>query len=167
MDSDFISNALRTIGRDLDLRGLKTFSLRCEDDLFVVDAGYQSPPASTPVTLHYCRKDIEQLERKAVESCDYLSATRKFIYLGEILSAIGMYIADKAGHLLTLSNMASTETTPVIDIEYTTVQGDRMVEHLTDADVYALCIRGYKRRQRKQSANDVRFTRFSSLQEGM
>ena len=166
MHIDFISKALGTIGQDLDLRGLKTFSVKCEDGLFVVDAGYQSPPAFTPVTLHYCRKDLEQLERKAEERCDYLSGTRKFIYLSEMLSAIGTYVADKTGQLLTLSNIASTETTAVIDIEYETIQGDRMVEHLTAADVYALCIQSYKRRQR-QAANDIRFTRFSSLQEGM
>jgi hypothetical protein len=166
MHTDFTSKALGTIGQDLDLRGLKTFSIRCEDGLFVIDAGYQSPPASTPVTLHYGRKDIEQLERNAEERCDHLSATRKFIYLSEILSAIATYVADKTGHLLTLSNTASGETTPVIDIEYMTIQGDRMVEHLTAADVYALCIQSYKRRQR-QATNDIRFTRFSSLQEGM
>ena len=166
MHIDFTSKALGTIGQDLDLRGLKTFSVKCDDGLFVVDAGYQSPPAFTPVTLHYCRKDIEQLERKAEERCDYLSASRKFIYLSEMLSAIGTYVADKTGQLLTLSNIASTETTAVIDIEYETIQGDRMVEHLTAADVYALCIQSYKRRQR-QATNDIRFTRFSSLQEGM
>ena len=166
MHIDFTSKALGTIGQDLDLRGLKTFSVKCEDGLFVVDAGYQSPPAFMPVTLHYCRKDIEQLERKAEERCDYLSASRKFIYLSEMLSAIGTYVADKTGQLLTLSNIASTETTAVIDIEYETIQGDRMVEHLTAADVYALCIQSYKRRQR-QATNDIRFTRFSSLQEGM
>ena len=56
MDSNFTSKALGTIGQDLDLRGLKTFSIKCEDGLFVVDAGYQSPPAFTPVTLHYAEK---------------------------------------------------------------------------------------------------------------
>ena len=166
MDSNFTSKALGMIGQDLDLRGLKTFSIRCEDGLFVVDAGYQSPPALTPVTLHYCRKDIEQLQREAEERCDHLSATRKFIYLSEILSVIGTYIADKTGHLLILSNIASTEARPIIDIEYMTIQGDRMVEHLTATDVYALCIQNYKRRQR-QATNDIRFTRFSSLHEGM
>lgn len=165
MSYSFNLEPLRTIGADLDLRGIKTFAIRCEADLFVVDAGYQSPPAATPVTLHYARKDIEQLDRKAREQSDYLSATRSFIYLSEILSSVATYVGDKGARLLSLSNNASTETMPVIDIEFETVQSDRMFERLTGSMIYALCVRNHKRRGRNQDLNDNRFTRFSSLQE--
>lgn len=166
MFNSFTPEALRTVGEDLDLRGLKTFAIRCEADLFVIDAGYQSPPAATPVTLHYAPKDIEDLDRKARERSDYLSATRSFIYLSEILSAIGTHVSDKGARLLSLSNNASTETMPVIDVEYETAQSERMFERLTSSDIYALCVRDHKRRGRKPNLNDIRYTRFSSLQEG-
>jgi len=165
MWNSFTSEVLRTVGEDLDLRGIKTFAMRCEADLFVVDAGYQSPPAATPVTLHYARKDIEELDRKARERNDYLSATRSFIYLSKILSSIGTYVGDKGANLLSLSNIASTESMPVIDIEYETVQSDRMFERLTDSDVYALCVKDHKRKGRRPGLNDTRYSRFSSLQE--
>jgi hypothetical protein len=165
MWNSFTSEAFRTIGEDLDLRGIKTFAIRCEDDLVVVEAGYQSPPAVTPVTLHYARKDIEELDRKARERNDYLSATRSFIYLSKILSSIGTHVSDKRARLLSLSNIASTGTVPVIDIEYETAQSDRVFERLTDSDVYALCVRDHKRRVRRPSLSDTRYTRFSSLQE--
>jgi hypothetical protein len=159
MRSDFTSEALRTIGHDLDLRGLKTFSIRCDDDVFVVDAGYQPPPAAMPVTLHYCRKDIEQLKRKAEERCDDLSITTNFIYLTETLSAIATYIQDKAGHLVSISNKSA-----VIETEYEAAQRRGCIlERLTDADVYSLCIRSHKRRQKRQISNALRFTRFSSV----
>ena len=164
MWNSFTSEALRIVGEDLDLRGIKTLAMRCEADLVVVDAGYQSPPAATPVTIHYARKDIEELDRKARERNDYLSTTRNFIYLSKILSSIGTYVGDKEARLLSLSNIASTEAMPVIDIEYETVQGDRTFERLTDADVYALCVRDHKRRGRRPSLNNTRYTRFSSLQ---
>lgn len=67
MRSSFNPDDLRMIGEDLDLRGIKTFAIRCEADLFIVIAGYQSPPAATPVTLHYTLNDIEQLIRTAQE----------------------------------------------------------------------------------------------------
>ena len=165
MWNSFTSETLRTVGEDLDLRGIKTVALRCEADLIVVDAGYQSPPAPTPVTLHYARKDIEELDRKAREGNDYLSATRSFIYLSKILSSIGTYVGDKGARLLSLSNIASTGTVHVIDIEYDTAQSDRMFERLTDSDVYALCVRDHKRRVRRTSLSDTRYTRFTSLQE--
>jgi hypothetical protein len=162
MSSTFTSETLRAIGNDLDLRGIKTFSLRRETDLFIVDGGYQAPPASTPVTVHYCRKDIEELSRKAAESSDYLFRSRTFIYRSEILSAIGTYVEDKPGNLVSISNLGSTETAPVIEIAYDT-DSEQVIERLTDADVYALCIRGHKRRQRREASSDIRFTRFSSL----
>src|SRR5690349_4673394 len=76
---------LRSIGEDLELRGIKTFIIRCEDDFFIVDGGYQSPPAATPVSLYYSTTDISELERKVRERNGYL---RSFIYLPEILSSI-------------------------------------------------------------------------------
>ena len=159
MRNDFTSEALRIIGRDLDLRGLKTFSIRCDDDVFVVDAGYQAPPAAMPVTLHYCRKDIEQLKRNAEERCDDLSSTSNFIHLSETLSAIATYIQDRAGRLVSISKKSA-----VIETEYEAAQrGDRILERLTDADVYSLCIIGHKRRQKRRISNDLRFTRFSSV----
>ena len=165
MHTNFTSEALRTLGDDLDLRGIKTFAIRYEDDLLVVDGGYQSAPAATPVSLHYSPKDIEQLDRKARERSDYLSATRSFIYSSEILSSVGTYVSDKGGHVLSISNTSSTESMPVIDIEYETAQRERKFERLTDSDIYALCVRYHKRRGRKPSLNEVRYTRFSTLQE--
>jgi hypothetical protein len=164
MWNSFDSEALRSVGEDLDLRGLKTVALRCETDLIVVDAGYQPPPAVTPVTLHYAPKDIEDFDRKARERNDYLSATRKFIYLSKILSSIGTYVGDKSARLLSLSNLASTQTMRVIDIEYETVLGNLTFERLTDSEVYALCVRDHKRRGRRPTLNDNRYRRFSSLQ---
>lgn len=159
------SEALRTIGADLDLRGIKTFEIRCEPDRFVVDAGYQSPPAATPVTLHYTVDDIDQLNRKAREQSDYLSAIRSFIYLSEILSSVATYVEDKGARLLNLSNNASTETLPVIDIEFETAQRDRVFERLTGHAIYELCVRDHKRRMKRQNLNAHRFTRFSSMPE--
>ena len=165
MDNCFTSEALRTIGSDLDLRGIKTFSIKCDVDRFIVDGGYQSPPAATPVTLHYTQIDIAELERKAREQSDYRSAIRSFIYLSEILSSLATYVGDKGARLSSLSNNVSTETLPVIDIEYETDRGDRRSERLSGSAIYALCVRDHKRRVRRRNLNDNRLTRFSSMPE--
>ncbi len=103
------SEALRTIGQDLELRGIKTFFIKCEADLYVVEAGYQSPPAPTPVTLHYNLDDIEQLDRQARERSDRNSAVKDFLSLSQILWAIGSYVTSKGARLLSVSNNASTQ----------------------------------------------------------
>lgn len=165
MCNNFSSEALRSVGEDLDLRGIKTFAIRCEANLLMVDAGYQAPPAATPVTLHYALKDIEQLDRKAGERGDDLSAIKSFISLAEILSAIGTYVSDKGARLFGVSNIASTDNMPLIDMEYETVHGDRMFDRLTGSGIFALCVRDHKRRGRRLDLNRNRYTRFSSLAE--
>lgn len=162
MSTDHKVKGLHAIGEDLEFRGIRTFSIHCDGDFFVVEGGYQPPPASMPVTLHYSRKDIEELTRKAQERGDHLSARTSFIYEAEILPAIAAYVIGKDGELLSLTNTASSGSERVVDVEYETQSGERAVERLTDADVYALCVRAHKRRQREQIAQS-RFTRCSSV----
>ena len=163
MSVSFCPEALRTIGHDLDWRGIRTFLIRCEGNLFVVDAGYQSPPAVTPVTLHYTLSDIQRLDREAQERNDHVSPVKDFLSLSQILWAIGTYVSGKQARLLHVSNTASTGTMPVLKIEYETVQSDRVVDDLTGSAIYELCISMYK--LRGTSSISSRYTRFSVLSE--
>ena len=164
MSISLCSAALRTIGRDLDWRGIRTFLIRCEANLFVVEGGYQSPPAVTPVSLYYALSDIERLDREAREKNDHLSPVKDFLSLAEILWAVATYASSKQGRLLSVFNTASTVTMPVLKIEYETAQGDRVVEDLTGSAIYELCISMYKLRG-TSSINGSRYTRFSALPE--
>jgi hypothetical protein len=164
MPISLCSAALRTIGHDLDWRGIRTFLIRCEANLFVVEGGYQSPPAITPVSLYYALSDIERLEREARERNDHLSPVKDFLSLSQIFWAIGTYVSGKQGRLRSISNTASTGTMPVLKIEYETLQGDRLVDDLTGPAIYELCIRIYRLRG-TLSIDSSRYTRFSALNE--
>lgn len=164
MSASFCPEALRTIGCDLELRGIKTFLIRCEADLFVVDGGYQSPPAPTPVTLYYASNDIEQLDRKARERNDHLSPGKDFLSSSQILWTVATYVITKGGRLLCVSNNDGTEKMLVVKIEYETVHGDRVVDDLTGSGIYELCVSVYKLKG-TSSIKNIRYTRFSALQE--
>jgi hypothetical protein len=159
------SEALRSIGQDLELRGIKTFLIRCEADLYVVEAGYQSPPAATPVILHYTLNDVEQLNREARERNDHDSVIKDFLSLSEILWTIGTYVTNKGARLLTVSNNASTERMAVVKIEYETVQGARVIDDRMGSAIYELCVSVYK--LRATSNNSIQHTRLSALQENI
>src|SRR5262245_47186885 len=140
--------ALRAIGNDLEMRGVKTFVIRCEADLYVVEAGYQSPPAPTPVILHYTLDDIEQLDREGREGGDD-SGVKDFLRLSQILPAIGTYVGRKGARLLSVSNNALIAgTMPVVTIEYETAHGERVVDDRTGSAIYDMCVRIYKLRER-------------------
>lgn len=164
ISASFCADALRTIGHDLQLRGIKTFLVRCESDLFVVEGGYQSPPAITPITLHYGPGDIKQLNHNSRERNDHLSVGQDFLSLSKILWAIGTYVTGGGSRLLSISNTASTETMPVVQLEYETAQGGRVVDYLKGSALYELCFNVYKLRG-TSNINDARYTRFSALQE--
>jgi hypothetical protein len=162
ISASFCAEALRIIGHDLQLRGIKTFLVKCESDLFVVEGGYQSPPAITPVTLHYGPGDVTQLDRNSQERNDHLSAGQDFLSLSKILWAIGTYVTGGGSRLLSISNTTSTETMPVIQVEYETVQGDRVVDYLNGFSIYELCVSAYKL-WRAADIKDTRYNRFSAL----
>jgi hypothetical protein len=158
------AEALRIIGHDLDWRGIRTFFVRRDENIFVVEGGYQSPPAITPVTLHYALSDIERLEREAKERNDHLSPVKDFLSLAEILWAVAVSVSNKQSRLLSVSNTPSTETMPILKIEYETAQGDRVIDDLTGAAIYDLGISIYKLRG-TSSINGSRYRRFSALND--
>ena len=144
------SKPLRAIGQDLEARGIKTFVVRCEADLYIVEAGYQSPPAPTPVTLYYTLDDIEQLDREGREGDNCNSGVKDFLSLSQILWAIDTYVGRKGARLRSVSNNALTGTMPVIKIEYQTAQGEQVVEDRTGSAIYDMCISFYKLRGRSR-----------------
>jgi len=154
------SEALRIIGRDLDLRGIRTFIVRSDADGFIVTGGYQPPPAIMPVTLHYAPSDIEGLHVESNKGV-CLTPTKDFLSLAESLSAIANYVTRKHGRLISVSNTASTATTPVIIIKYALVNCDPIVEILKGPAIYELCICVYKTETASKELS--RFTRFSDL----
>lgn len=162
--ASFSPEALRTVGHDLDLRGIKTFAIVCESDFLVAQAGYQSPPAVTPLILHYALSDIEELNRKSQERNDHLSAAKNFLSLSQLLWAIATYVSASGSRLLSVSNTVSTETMPIVKVEYETVQHDQRVDHLKGSAIYELYINVYKLRG-TSSKSDSRYTRFSALDE--
>jgi hypothetical protein len=145
------SKALRAIGQDLEARGIKTFVIRSEADLYVVEAGYQSPPAPTPVTLYYTLDDIEQLDREGREGDKCNSSVKDFLSLSQSLRAIGTYVDRKGARLVCVSNNALTAgTMSVVKIEYETAQGERVVDDRTGSAIYDMCVSFYKLRGRSR-----------------
>jgi hypothetical protein len=146
MSATSCSEALRAIGQDLEARGIKTFVIRREADFYVVEAGYQSPPAPTPVSLHYTLDDIEQLDQEGRKRRDHDAGVEDFLKLSQILRSIGSYVSCKGACLLSISNNNSTGTMPVVTIEYETPQGEQVIDDRTGLAIYDLCVSIYKLR---------------------
>ena len=140
------SEILRVIGQDLESRGIKAFDIRDEGERILVQCGYQVPPAETPVTLHYTRRDIMELRLQGEEQRGQITEQRDFFTLSQTLRAIGGHVDQKKARFVRLSNNDFYGADVVFRIEYETRDGERMIVDRSGSAIYDLCVTMYKRR---------------------
>ena len=138
------AKALRCIGQDLELRGLKTFDLSTDGSKYIVECGYQTPPAPTPVILHYTAEDIEQLDRAGAEKRGQSAVSREFLTLSQIFRTIGGFLDKNDSLLRRLSNNHASERG--FRIEYGTSDGEQVIDDRPGSAIYDMCVSMYKQR---------------------
>jgi hypothetical protein len=153
-----LPEVLRAIGEDLEIRGIRCLDLRCKEDEYVVQCGYQEPPSPTPVTLHYSQEDIEHLDDQGQAKRNGLSPAKDFLALSHVFRGIGWYVENKNARLLRISNTESVGANPVFKIEYEADSGDPVMEERPVSTLYDVCVNMYKQRG-KTSARYGRWRR--------
>lgn len=142
------STALRCIGQELELRGLRTLDLICDTTGYIVLCGYQPPPAPMPVTLQYTTADILELDRIGQEQRGESLPTKEFVSLVQILRAIGGYLDKNQARLIRLSNNEAAGSSPSFSVEYETKDGERVVDDRDGTAIYDMCVSMYKQRRK-------------------
>ena len=142
------ATSLRTIGQDLERRGLKAFDIRFEQDEYVAQCGYQQPPAPMPVTIYYTFKDIEELDETGESKRGERSAPKDFLNPAQILRTIGGYLDRNEARLVRLTNNGGAGTEQNFKLEYITRDGERLVDTRTGSALYDMCVGMYKQRGR-------------------
>lgn len=142
------STALRCIGQDLELRGLRTLDILSDTTGYIVLAGYQPPPAPMPVSLQYTPADILELDRTGQEQRATSAPTKEFVSLVQILRAIGGYLDKNQAHLIRISNNEAPGSSPSYSVEYETKDGERVVDDRDGTAIYDMCVSMYKQRRK-------------------
>jgi hypothetical protein len=142
------STALRCIGQDLELRGLRTLDIISDTTGYIVLAGYQPPPAPMPVTLQYTPADILELDGTGQEQRGKSSPTKDFVSIVQILRAIGGYLDKNQARLIRLSNNDPRGGSPSYSVEYDTKDGERVVDDREGTAIYDMCVSMYKQRRK-------------------
>jgi len=140
------ATALRSIGQDLEQRGLKTFDIRFDGREFTALCGYQEPPATTPVELKYRPRDIEELDHAGEKSRGKIAPAKDFLNQPQIFRTIGGYLDKIEARLVRLTNndRRAKETTFVV--EYLSREGERVVDDRAGAAIYDMCVGMYRQR---------------------
>jgi hypothetical protein len=142
------STALRCIGQDLEIRGLKTFDIRADGDEYAVLAGYQEPPAPTPVAIRYSLPDIIDLDTCGEEHRGQTPAAKEFLNFVQVLRTIGGYLDKNEARLIRVSNNEAPAKDSTLRVEYETREGQRVIDDRAGSAIYDLCVTMYKQRGR-------------------
>jgi hypothetical protein len=142
------STALRCIGQDLEIRGLKSFDIRFEGDEYNVLAAYQEPPAPTPVAIRYSLADILDLDACGEERRGQSPTAKEFLNVVQVLRTIGGYLDKNEARLIRISNNDAPAKDATLRVEYETRDGERVIDDRAGSAMYDLCVTMYKQRGR-------------------
>lgn len=140
------ATALRSIGQDLERRGLKTFDIRFDGREFIALCGYQEPPAPTPVELKYRPSDIEELDLAGEKNRGKAAPAKDFLNQPQVFRTIGGYLDKIEARLVRLANSDRRAKESTFVVEYINHDGEHVVDDRAGAAIYDMCVSMYKRR---------------------
>ena len=140
------SIALRCLAQDLERRGLKCFDIRVHGEIFTVDGGYQDPPSSTPVSIEYTRRELDEMDQQGETRRGQPFQGQEFINQGQVFRTIGAFLDKNEARLVRLTNNHDKKKDTLFIVEYLTRDGERVVDDRAGAAIYDMCVQMYKQR---------------------
>ena len=148
------SKVLRTIGQELEKRGIDLFELSCRRADYTIEYSDPKPPHTRLLDLSLSAEDILSLDLDAARQRSGSFKLVNFERLPEMLRALGRYIENKGGKILKISTVASTPTRDAIRLEYEERDGCILAEELTTSAITDIAMRMYRIRLNSQIQRD-------------
>jgi len=142
------TSALRCIGQDFERRGIKCFDIRfiAKGKEYLVQAGYQDPPAQTPVTIAYRAADLAELDQLGMKKREQSVTAGDFLNRAQVFRTIGDYLDKCEARLVRLTNNELSGGEPSLKVEYISRDRDRVVNTYSGSNLYGMCVTMYKKR---------------------
>jgi len=156
------SSALRCIGQDFERRGIKCFDIRymAREKEYLVQGGYQEPPAQTPVTIAYRAVDLAEMDELGSQKRGQAGGGKDFLTQAQIFRTIGGYLDKSEAQLVRLTNNELSANEPTLKVEYINRDRECVVDTYTGSNIYDMCVKMYKQRGKLTGTNG-RFSRLS------
>ena len=142
------SRALRTIGQELNRRGIDLFELRCLRKEYYLQCGDPNPPYTGFLEITFSDDEIDSLDTAAASGRGNGVTFVDFEALPEVLRAIGRYVENKEGTLLRISSSVAASEQEMMGLEYDGRDGRVHVEQLPVSALAEIAMRMYKERSR-------------------
>jgi hypothetical protein len=150
------SKALRTIGQELEKRGIDMFELRCHRADYTVLCGDPEPPHTGLLEIGFSGAEIRSLDLLAARQRSDSFKPAIFDQLPEVLRALGRYVENKEGEILRISTATSTSALDAFRVEYESRDGHINAEELTPLAVADMAMRMYRIRLSGQTQRNWR-----------
>ena len=138
------SKALRTIGQELEKRGIDLFELRCRRADYTIEYSDPKPPHTRLLEIYLSGEEIRSLDLDAARQRGGSFRLVTFDRLPEILRALGRYVETKGGEMLRISTTASTPERDAMRLEYEARDGRIEAEELTTSAIADIAMRMYR-----------------------
>ena len=145
------SKALRTIGQELEKRGIDLFELSCRRADYTIEYSDPKPPHTRLLGISLSADEIRSLELDAARQRSGSFKLVNFERLPEILRALGRYVESKDGEILKISTSASTPARDAMRLEYEERDGRIQAEELTTSAITDIAMRMYRIRLNSQT----------------
>jgi hypothetical protein len=154
------TSALRGIGQDFERRGIKCFDIRymTREKEYLVQCGYQDPPAQTPVTIAYRAVDLDEMNQLGSRKRGQPVVSKDFLNQAQMFRAVGGYLDKNEARLVRITNNELSAQETSLKVEYINRDRDCVVETYTGSNIYGMCVMMYKQRG-KLSSTKSRFSR--------
>jgi len=150
------AKALRTIGQELETRGIDLFELRCRRADYTIEYSDPKPPHTRLLDISLSADEIRSLDLDAARQRGGSFKLVTFDHLPEILRALGRYVESKDGDILRISTSASTPARDAMRLQYEGRDGRIQAEELTTSAIADIAMRMYRLRLNGQTQNDWR-----------
>jgi hypothetical protein len=142
------TSALRCIGQDFERRGIKCFDIRyrAKEKEYLVQAGYQDPPAQTPVSIAYRAADLAELEKLGIKKRGQAVASTDFLSRAQVFRTVGGYLDKNEAQFVRITNNELSGGEPSLKVEYISRDRECVVDTYSGSNLYGMCVTMYKQR---------------------
>lgn len=148
------SKVLRTIGQELEKRGIDLFELSCRRAHYTIEYSDPKPPHTQLLDISLSAEEIRSLDLDAARQRSGSFKLVNFERLPEMLRALGRYVESKNGEILKISTSASAPARDAMRLEYEERDGRIQAEELTTAAITDIAMRMYRIRLNSQTQRD-------------
>lgn len=148
------SKALRTIGQELEKRGIDMFELRCQRADYTIQYSDPKPPHTRLLGIYLSGEEIRSLDIDVARQRGASFKLVSFDHLPEILRALGRYVENRDGDILRISTATATPAQDAFRLEYESRDGRIQAEELATSEMADLAMRMYRIRLHGQTLRD-------------